>query len=1491
MSDRISKIYTLTPVQQGMLLGWLRNRNSTQYFEQFSILVEGRPKKQKLEACYQELIDRYDILRTIFVGEGVSCPQQVVLRHRQGKLITVDLKDTGAENISQVCAYYLEQDRKKGFDLERDIPLRLSLAELPENKSMLVWSFHHIALDGWSFGNLVKEFMAGYAAAEPVVLPPVPQFGAYIRWCEQRCREISTGELARYLEGFSETAYLPGFCEGASEGEYRGELTGRLKRATCAGIRAFASGFGCTLYSCIAAVILKLMHIYNQTSDAVIGSVVSGRQAPVSGVEQMAGMLINTLPLRACAAEGELFSEMMKRTAEGINFLEENADASLSELQSRFSAELFDCIIAFENYPYGEQFVKIINNIGDLPFTVLETDYYEQTDSNMYISIFPSDEEIDFSFRFNEKAYTEMDAACFLEQLDDMLYRLETEGDCLLEDLYITCDRDYHLLDAVNDNAADYNEDETIVTMLKTAASEQKDKTAVICSGQQLSFQQLDDLSDKLAGRLMSLGVKQGEPVGVMMKRSVRLPAALFAVMKAGGAYVPLGLSFPAERRNTMIADSGMRFMIADEGAEGAEHVQIITPGTEAAEEREVPGPVISKARPDLPAYILYTSGTTGKPKGVIIPHKAIYNFICSMEDVFRDSNCRAMLSTTDYTFDIFGLELYFSVKCGMTIAMADEEERLEPSALERIIRENSVDMVQMTPSGIKMLLPGKNRNNSLKSVKYVLTGGEAVSDSLLSELKGSTEARIFNVYGPTETTVWSTICELTNREHVLIGRPLANQQVYVLDGKMRRLPVNVPGELYIAGAGVGYGYLGQAELTAEKFPDNPFGTGKIYRTGDIVRMNREGMLEFIGRKDLQVKIRGHRIECDEVAVTISSCPGVLQAAAAGRKDSYGNDVLAGYYVADENIDISVLKHHVGSKLPEYMVPDVFMRIDTIPLTTSGKLNVSMLPDITGDGAGGRKTSAENEKQLGLIKIWQDILDSDRAIGIDDNFFEIGGHSLLAAGLAAEVSKFSGAAFSVRDIFTYPTVRQMASVLEHREKADETVIPHVEKKEHYMVSDAQKRIYLMSAASMGEEGWHISFCAKMKEKPDIAGLEKACARMIDRYEILRTTFHVKDSRIVQHVHETAEFHIDILDAGNRNPDPVIEGYYAGEYELDRLFLFRIGVIYTEKEAFLAVDFHHIISDGISMRVFISELYARYMGVYQSSDLLQYKDYVYYQKERMKSEEYAQKLKFWRQLMAPPHDTAYILPDYPRGLKKSYKAGSVGFFFHDEEYALLTEYAVRHNVTLFMLLGSLLAVTLAKMTGKQDVVIGTPVSGRQHGAFMNAMGLFINTLPLRYQVEDDMETDSYMEKSRSMVLDCLERQEIGFEDIVKVSECRMEQGRNPLFDVTFIMQNTGLTETGEKMEGLKRYETGVRTSNQDLLFEAEIISGQLCLTLEYVKDLYTVQTAEVLLNNFRSVVMEAVTGDSRKLGELLPGMTDFIQEDLAGDLTMDLDDIF
>ncbi len=591
------------------------------------------------------------------------------------------------------------------------------------------------------------------------------------------------------------------------------------------------------------------------------------------------------------------------------------------------------------------------------------------------------------------------------------------------------------VVEGFNNTAVEYQKHRTIQEMFKLRASEMSNSTALVFNGTKMTFGELDTKSDSLAGVLANKGVKTGSIVGIMTRRSLEMIVGILGILKAGGAYLPIDPEYPEERVNYMIEDSGAELLLTYGAGAGGN----VFPGEifdlkdpEIYINRSDPKEIRTANSPEDPAYVIYTSGSTGKPKGVMIKHGNVINFIEGVCSRIEFAYGSAILALTTLSFDIFVLETILPLIKGLKIVIADEECQKDSKLLSRLIIDNKIDMVQTTPSRMQLLMTGGGDRECFNTVKTIMIGGEAISPRLLADLSSISNARIYNMYGPTETTVWSTIKELTGQKDITIGQPISNTRIYILDKDQRVLPVGVTGQLFIAGDGVGIGYLGRAELTNEKFIPDPFVKGeRMYCVGDLARWLANGEIEYIGRADFQLKLRGYRIELGEIEEAVRNIEGISDCVVVAKDNNAGDKYLVGYYVCAREIAKSEIIGSLGRKLPEYMVPGVYIRLDQLPLLPNGKINRKELPepDKGRNALSAEFEAASTEAEKRLVEVWQDVLNRDD-IGIHDNFFELGGNSLSLVMLHAKIEEIYPGKVKIADLFTYSTIGKLIEYID-----------------------------------------------------------------------------------------------------------------------------------------------------------------------------------------------------------------------------------------------------------------------------------------------------------------------------------------------------------------------------------------------------------------------------------------------------------------------------
>ncbi len=755
-----------------------------------------------------------------------------------------------------------------------------------------------------------------------------------------------------------------------------------------------------------------------------------------------------------------------------------------------------------------------------------------------------------------------------------------------------------------------YPEDKTVTELFEKQIESTPDEIAIICDHKSFTYRQLNERANQVGRILRNEQIGSDDFVVILAKRSLEMAIAIYGVIKSGGAYVPIDPSLPQERIQYMIEDCNAKVILtagvtyhSNNSSKVMDLSEILLTQTETENL-----PLIGKPQDLL--YCIYTSGTTGRPKGVMLQHRNVVNY-CSYNSfnvygkAIKEEH-KKIISVTTMSFDIFVTEMIMPLLHGMTVILTNDKEQNSEESISRLIKENQVDVIQTTPSKMKLYMINTQRLDYLKQLKVILLGGEQVPIELCRNLRKYTDASIYNVYGPTETTVWSTICKIEDSTtKITIGKPIANTKIYIIkDNKL--CGTGVAGELCIAGAGLSKGYLHNKELTEDKFTDNPFDEGKIYHTGDLGSWLPDGTIECMGRMDDQVKVRGNRIELGEIESVIKQNKDIRDAVAAVRKDSDDENEIFAYVVADRAIDFVEIRNEMRKKLPEYMIPSYIMQIDEIPLSRNGKVNRKALPQIKAEiNEEYVEPKTEDEKKLASILANQ--LKIER-IGMKDNFFTMGFHSIIALKVINQIEAEFGIGISIREIFNYPTIESLLKLIECCEHKQYSVIGEAEKKKEYSLSPAQKNLYYAEQLDQTGIAYNETKIFKIHGELDILKFQKVIDDMVQRHESLRTSFQMQHGEVVQVINEDL-YHVPITVKKAYKSEKELISEFVCVFELSNAPLFRVEIVkYSEIEFLLLLDMHHIIADGMSTDIFLHELSELYNGEELPVLRIQYKDY-------------------------------------------------------------------------------------------------------------------------------------------------------------------------------------------------------------------------------------------------------------------------------------------
>ncbi len=1033
--DEINDIYSLTPMQEGMLYHNIADSNSTGYVIQQVLRMKNEVDEGKIIQALKLLVMRYDILRTVIVHEKLLKPRQVVLNSRELEYENIDLsglnEQEGINKLEEIKAL----DVNRGFDLQKDTLLRIKYVILGQNRVKMIWTYHHIIIDGWCmsllFGDFIRYYNAlcsGSSMAEMQKLisgekKGTPEYGEYLKWLESKEKEDGIAYWDELLSDYEEIAEIkPSAKAERTESQMEREVI-QISKELSARLQQTASSNNLTINTIVEAAWGIVLQRYNHTDDIVFGKVVSGRNADITGIENMVGLFINAIPVRVKCFEDmkviELLQELKRQGMESENY----SYCSLAEVQglTRQKGELIKTLYVFENYYINEDKLKGME--GGLEF---ETESArEQTNYAITVAAYMDEATSNLKLigMYNPNEFVAAEIHRILSRIEKVLqaFAVHPEGK-IVEIETITETEKQLIIEEFNNTYTDYPRDKTVVDLFEEQVEKAPNSIAIIFENKQLTYAELNEKANQLAWKLRELGVKPDNIVALVTERSFEMIIGIFGIMKAGGAYVPIDPTYPVDRIQYMINDCNPKAILTYQA-----EIKTQVPLINLADSRVWEGSAENLEKVNKPgdlAYVIYTSGTTGTPKGVMLKHCGVVCMRSYLLELYKIDEKDNVLQFANYVFDASVWEITISLLNGAKLVLIPSETIRDIRIFNEYVKEKKIS--------ITLLPPQYYLQTNIEGLKVLTTGGSA--SNLETVCKSQSNMRYINAYGPTENTVLATHWENEGNDkipnNIPIGKPISNSKIYVMNGS-DMCGVGIPGELCIAGAGLARGYLNKPELTAEKFINNPFGKGKLYRSGDLVRWLSDGNIEYLGRIDEQVKIRGFRIELGEIENVIRSLENIKDIAVISREDATGEKAIYAYFVADEEISIATVKDNLRKVLPEYMLPAYMMQIEHIPVTRSGKADKKALPviDINMFRREGTYVDARSKSEKRLKNIWNKILQND-TIGIYDNFFEIGGNSLLITRMLTQIDNLYPNVLKVGDIFANPTIAQLAEQIE-----------------------------------------------------------------------------------------------------------------------------------------------------------------------------------------------------------------------------------------------------------------------------------------------------------------------------------------------------------------------------------------------------------------------------------------------------------------------------
>lgn len=1441
-----------------------------------------------LERAFQLSIAKHESLRTVFqVIDDV--PVQVIQDEMPFQIDVFDLSDK--QNTKELVNEKVEQSRKYAFDLENGPLLKMDAHKINDKEYAVVFCLHHIISDGWSIGVLVQEAMGAYrkiCQGKPTDQEELQvhykdysswlekklsgEFGAKARnfWSEKKLGEVAPLKLITDFERPSMNMF-----EGALKRFY-------FKPGTYERIEAFAKANKTTVFIVFRAALSLCLHKESSQNEVIIGTPVSARSH--FQLANQIGVYANTLPLLSEYSANQSFEDYLREISddslEAFKYQEYPLDTIIEgEDIARDPSRnpLFDVMMVVQNTAVGDGSIDITNQHG-FKMNMLES--YLRSDNSSDVENGSAKFDLSFSFsvepvkkyfveiEYRTKLFNKQSIELFYKRFIALLDQVMTDVRIPLKEVDFLLEHEkQELLHTFNNTAHEYNSQDTILDLFKKQVKNTPENTALVFESQELSYAELDAKSEAFAAFLQkTYTIEKGDFVGIHLNRSERMIIAILGVIKAGAAYVPLAPDYPQDRVTHIANECAFKVTITSE---------VFHDFHQCTASFEWSNPHITGE--DI-AYVIFTSGSTGAPKGVQVKHSNLASFTCNFPDVFGLENVTRMAATTNYTFDISIIELLGILSQGITIDLFSDQVLADPEYIAQRIKDQKIDGLQVTPSRCSQLLIVSDDFH--KNLNVLLIGGEAVNKELFTRLQ-SFSSKVVQVYGPTETTIWSTSMEITKTSQLTIGKPLKNQTIFILNDELQMVPKRVAGEICIGGVGVSAGYLNRKDLTQQNFVQNPYNTDEImYRTGDLGKWTDDGNIIFLGRKDDQVKIRGHRIELGEITNVLISHEDILEAVVVAKKVGGSELELVAYYVSETTPEPSDLKQHLGQKVPGYMIPSYFVKMEEMPLSRSGKINRKELPEPSGFGINTQEiVPAANKTEAALLKLWNEVLDRSD-FGVEHNFFELGGHSLKATVLKSLIIKELGKNISLNEIFQMPTVRQLGTLVDGKSKQVETKIVKIEEQEEqlYPLSLAQERLWVLTKFDDASKAYHMPAAFRVNGKLDTIAFEKAIVKVIERHESLRTVFFENTQGAYQKILAPSEVNfalkqIDVI--AETSLQQFLMDEWSASFDLENGPLVRCSLIDFDGDQIVSFNMHHIISDGWSIGILFKDVLEAYQGILDgksamfSTELeIQYKDFTIWQKEHLTDAVLEAQLTYWKEDMFGNGALPLNLPfGEDRPAVKTYNGAIAKRQFSKEITARLSRQAKDQGASLFMSLMANVSLLLNKLSGQSNITIGTPVAGRDSSQLQQQIGFYVNTLPINQEVDNSLNFLEFLAQEQAAILSAFDYQNFPFELLVEAIQPKRDLSRSPLFDVMVTYQNFDLATNAISGLDFERVPVWNAHTKYDLTFVFSEENDQLILELEYNTDLFSPAAAEKYIGFFEKIIDITVSTPEVSMGSI------------------------
>ncbi|WP_121642680.1 non-ribosomal peptide synthetase [Bacillus vallismortis] len=1438
------------------------------------VKFRGNIDHDALEEALNHSISRNDAIRfQLLEGEELE-PRLYLAEYQYTSLETTDFSNVEMIEIEQ----WIQDQARIPFQLFNSPLYQFSLLRIHSHEVWLFAKFHHIIMDGISLnvmGNQLIDLYQKIKKQDPLPDQPEPSYLSYI---EKESQYLQSSRFAKDRLFWTQTFQQPpDYHSLAGQTSFQKQSTSASRDTITLSphlgqtIRIFCeeqkiniiSLFMASFYICISRLTSK--------KDLAIGTYYGNRGSKAE--KEMLGMFVSSLPIRITV----------------------DPDADFLSFVRRVGREQLS-VMRHQRFPYNllvnelrKDQKKLHNLIGiSMQYQPLQWHNADGFDyeTALYFSGYTANE---LSVQIQERIDTgtiqlNFDYQNILFSLED-IKRIQLHLLTLLENAVQHPYKFIKELDMTNVKEKQkllygFNKTEAVLPiapslhgLFERQAAFTPERPAIRFSGGSLTYAELDMYASRLAARLAARGVTKESIVGVLSERSPDMLIAVLAVLKAGGAYLPLDPAYPEERLSYMLKDSGAALLLTQPGCSAPNfsgetlEVDMTSLAGEKAENL-----VFAPADSDSLAYVIYTSGSTGQPKGVAVEHRQAVSFLTGMQREFPLQEDDIVMVKTSFSFDASVWQLFWWSLSGASAYLLPPGWEKDPALIVKAIYQERITTVHFIPAMLNSFLDQAEieRLSDGTSLKRVFAGGEPLAPRTAARFASLLpQVSLIHGYGPTEATVDAAFYELDleqDRDHlrIPIGKPVPGARLYVLDPHLAVQPCGVAGELHIAGAGVARGYLNRPALTEERFLEDPFYPDeRMYKTGDIARWLPDGNMEFLGRLDDQVKIRGYRVEPGEIEAALRSIEGIREAAVTVWTDS-GEPELCAYI---EGLRRNEVRTQLETLLPGYMIPAHMIEMEEWPITPSGKLDRNALPAPGGAADEKAYSAPRNVTEMKLAQLWEDVL-KNGPVGIHDNFFDRGGHSLKATALVSRIAKAFDVQVPLKEVFAHPTVEGLASVIREGTDSPYEAMKPAEQRETYPVSSAQKRIYVLQQLEDGGTGYNMPAVLELDGKLDPERLNKAFKELIKRHESLRTSFeHDEGGEPVQRIHDEVPFTLQTAALGEQTEQEAA-AVFIKPFDLSQAPLFRAQIVKaSDEQHLLLVDMHHIISDGVSVNILIREFGELYNNRTLPALPIQYKDYAVWQEGFKKGDAYQTQEAYWLKQLEGELPVLDLPADHTRPPVRSFAGDKVSFTLDQKAASGLHKLARENGSTLYMVLLAAYTALLSRLSGQEEIIVGSPIAGRPHKDLEPILGMFVNTLALRARPEGGKPFVQYLQEVREMALEAYEHQDYPFEELVDKLQLTRDMSRNPVFDSMFILQNVEKQDVELEEIKVRDAHFAQHISLFDITLIATETDGALCCELEFSTEIFLKATIKRWAFHFIEFLHAAISNPETRLSQI------------------------